>query len=129
MELAKKVSYFTTDVISKLSFSGKFNDLRDDNDNMGYINEIESLFPKVFCTSVMPELIELLTKTGILKLLNPLNSTKMAFGKVMAITRAQIESRFGSDGKPIGPYGDMLGGFIKHGLTRQEMEQEAIVQL
>lgn len=129
IELAKKVQYFTTDIISKLSFSRKFHDLRDDNDNVGYINEIASLFPKVFCTSVMPELIELLTKTGILKLLNPLNSTKMAFGKVMAITRAQIESRFDSDGKPVGPYGDMLGGFIKSGLTNQEMEQEAIVQL
>ena len=99
MELAKKVQYLTTDIISKLSFDGKFHDLRDDNDNMGYINEIESLFPKVFCTSVMPELIELLTKIGILKLLNPLNSTKMAFGRVMAITRAQIKSRFDSDGK------------------------------
>ena len=129
MELARKAQFFTTDTISLLAFKEKFNDLRDDTDHFGYIEEVETLYPTMFCTSVIPELIEVLTATGILSLFNPADSQKLALGKVMRIAKAQINSRLDTDGNFKGTYGDMLGSFIKHGMGREELEQETIVQM
>ena len=129
MEFARKIQYLTVDIISTLSFSSKFHDLRDDNDNMGYIEEIESLFPNLFGAAVTPEIIEFLTKTGVLQLMNPSNNGKFAFGKVTAITRGKIAERFDGDMPMKDDYKDMMGSFIKHGMNRQELEQESILQL
>lgn len=37
LDLSQKIQFFTTDTITKLAFNFKFNDLRDDNDNYGYL--------------------------------------------------------------------------------------------
>ena len=83
----------------------------------------------MFCTSVIPELIEVLTATGILSLFNPADNQKLALGKVMRIAKAQINSRLDTHGNFKGTYGDMLGSFIKHGMRKGELEQETIVQM
>ncbi len=41
MDLARKLQFFTSDIMSKLSFDVKFN-LQDDNDNLSYIHEVET---------------------------------------------------------------------------------------
>ena len=128
MEFARKAQYFTTDTISLLSFHDKFGNLKDDTDHHGYIEEVESLFPNLFCTAVIPELMELLTSSGILGLFDPKKSN-LALGKVMRIANTQIDERLDVEGKPKGTYGDMLGSFLRHGMTREELEQELIVQL
>jgi hypothetical protein len=129
MEFARKVQYFTSDIMSQISFDAKFHDLRDDNDNHGYIHEVETIYPNIFPIGVIPEVIDFLTKLGVLDLLTPSEDSKLGFGKVQAITKAQIATRFDSDGKPKDGQHDMLGSFIRHGLTEKELEQETILQL
>lgn len=67
MDLARKLQFFTSDIMSKLNFDAKFQDLRDDNDNLSYIHEVETLFPKVFCICTIPRVVDLSTKIGLLK--------------------------------------------------------------
>ena len=129
MEFARKAHYFTTDVISLLSFGKKFNNLRDDRDNFGLITDIETLFPNIFCMAVFPEIVQFLTATGIFQLLSPAENPKLALGKVMAVAKRQIASRVDSQGDFKETYGDMMGSFIKHGMTRTQLEQETMVQL
>lgn len=129
MELARKSQFFTTDTISLLAFKQKFNNLNDDTDHYGYIEEVETLFPNMFCMAVIPEFMEFLTATGVLALFNPANSKTLALGKVMRIARTQIAARFDDQGNFKGAYGDMLGSFIKHGMSQQELEQETMVQV
>jgi len=129
MELARKVQYFTSDVMSKLSFDAKFNDLCDDNDNFGYIHEVETIYPNIFAVSVIPGVIDFFTKLGVLDLLTPGEDSKLGVGKIQAITRAQIASRFDSEGQSKDERQDVLGSFIRHGLTRKQLEQESMLQL
>ncbi|KAJ9637526.1 uncharacterized protein PV06_09498 [Exophiala oligosperma] len=129
MDLARKIQFFTSDIMSKLSFDGKFHDLRDDNDNLGYIHELETIFPSIFCTCCIPRVIEILTNIGFLGLFAPSANSKLGLGKVLAITREQVAKRFGPDGEAKGEYSDMLGSFIRHGLTQQEAEAESVMQL
>ncbi|KIW95974.1 uncharacterized protein Z519_03040 [Cladophialophora bantiana CBS 173.52] len=129
MDLARKIQFFTSDVMSKLSFDAKFHDLRDDNDNLGYIHEVETMFPNIFCTCTIPKVIDFLTNIGFLGLFAPSANSKLGLGKVLAITREQTAKRFDSQGKPKGDYNDMLGSFIRHGLTKEEAESESVMQL
>jgi len=129
MELARKAQYFTTDTISLLAFREKFNDLKDDTDHFGYIEEVETLYPNMFCTSVLPEIMEFFTASGLLALLDPAKNPKFAFGKVMAMVKQKIDARLDPKGGDKEAGDDMLGSFIKHGMTRQELDQEVIVQV
>lgn len=138
MDLAQKIQFFTSDIMSKLSFDAKFHDLRDDNDNLGYIHEIETLFPNIFCTCTIPEVVEFLTNVGILGLMSPSaesgkGTNKLGLGKVLAITREQVAKRFGDDGNAKdgseGGKSDMLASFIRHGLSQREAESESVMQL
>jgi cytochrome P450 len=129
MDLAQKVQFFTSDVMSKLSFGAKFHDLRDDNDNLGYIHEVETMFPNIFCTCTIPRVIEFLTDFGFLGLFAPSVNSKLGLGKVLAITKEQTAKRFDIEGKPKSDHSDMLGSFVRHGLTKEEAESESVMQL
>jgi cytochrome P450 len=128
MEFARKTQYFTADTISLLAFSEKFGDLKHDTDHFGYIGEVEALFPNLFCLSVIPELMDVLTATGVLSLFDPVKRN-LALGKVMRIANTKINSRLDLEGKLENTHGDMLGSFIKHGMVRQELQQEVMVQM
>lgn len=129
MDLGRKIQFFTTDVTSKLAFDDKFHDLRDDNDNHGYIKEIEDLFPNLFCLSTVPELVYFLTKAGVLRLLEPSVKANFGLGKAFAITNKAVAARFDAEGKPQLAKGDMLASFLRHGLTQSEAEHEGVLQL
>jgi len=61
MDLARKIQYFTTDVISKIAMDHKFFNLRDDADNYGYITEVENVIPNIASTQALPSLVQALT--------------------------------------------------------------------
>ncbi|KIX06450.1 uncharacterized protein Z518_04426 [Rhinocladiella mackenziei CBS 650.93] len=129
MEFARMVQFFTSDVMSTLSFNAKFHDLRDDHDNYGYIHEVETLYPNIFGAAVIPNVIEFLTNLGVLDLITPNENSKLGLGRIQSIVKTQIASRFDSAGLPKDGQQDMLGSFIRHGLTRRELEQESMMQL
>ena len=133
MDLARKIQYFTTDVISKLAMDNKFHDLRDDKDNHGYITEFENTVPNIACTTTVPSFLQLLTDIGFIQLFAPgWNSTSaLGLGKILAVTRTSIQKRFDEEGNPKDnqDHDDMLGSFMKHGLPQREIEREALLQM
>lgn len=129
MDLARKIQFLTSDIVSKVSLDAKFHDLRDDNDNFGYINEVETMFPNIFCTSCIPRVIDFCTKIGLMKVFKPQANARLGFGKILAITREQVDKRFDAEKNVIEDKPDMLGSFLRHGLTREDAEQESVLQL
>ena len=132
LDLARKVAFFTTDVMSKLSFDQKFNDLRDDGDNYCYIVELEKLFSSLTWTAVVPGFLKLMTNIGLLQKMAAAGEGDGSKGlvKVKKLAFEQVAKRFGADGKPKGEKKkDMLGSFIKHGLTMKAAQQEAMLNM
>lgn len=129
MDLARKVAFFTSDVMSKVAFDSKFHDLRDDRDNFGYIEELEALFPSVTWTATVPEFLKFMTSLGLLQKLAAVGDGSRGVAKVKAIAFEQVGKRFGTDGKPNQDKADMLGSFIRHGLTQEEAKQESVLNL
>ena len=129
MDLARKMAFFTTDVMSKVAFDAQFHDLRDDKDNFGYIEELEALFPNVTWTATVPGFLKFMTRIGLLQKMAAGGDGSMGVEKVKKAAFEQVDKRFGADGKPIGDKSDMLGSFIRHGLTQAEAKQESVLNL
>lgn len=145
--MAKPVMYFTLDTISDLAFGRRFGDMENNKDMYGYIEMIKKALPVMNITGVFMWLSRL-ARSPLLRKLVPSENDRMGLGKVMGyvfwqlrssgdayhdtdflicrIAKEMVGERFGPDKKI---RQDMLGSFVKHGLTQEELESETMIQM
>jgi cytochrome P450 len=126
VDLARKVQYFTLDVISSLAFGRAFGYLEADADLFGYIKNTESALPTVLATSLVPWFLRVL-QSPRLKWLMPAAREMAGIGTVIQLGQAAVAERFDGDKSVVKR--DMLGSFVGHGLTREEAEGETVLQI
>jgi cytochrome P450 len=127
MDLARKIQFFTLDVISSIGFGQPFGDLTSDSDIDSYIHSGEQAFGFLtFATAT--GLISLLHWSWLARLLGPSEKDKTGFGKMMATARRFIDSRF-TEGEDVEERSDMLASFKRHGLSKDELFTESILQI
>lgn len=126
MDFGEKVQFFTLDVISALAFDRPFGDLVADKDNYEYMKSMDQALPRIICMTELPELRSFLEKSPLMKWLAPSTKDKIGLGRIIAIAEDKVAERFGDDRKV---KQDMLGSFLKHGLTQEEAESETVLQL
>ena len=126
MDFAQKVQFLTLDVISGLAFGEPFGDLVVDEDKFDYIKTLEEALPRMMCMTELPEVQSFLGKSSLIKLLAPAATDKIGLGKVIGIAKEEVSKRFGDDRKV---KQDMLGSFLKHGLSQEEAESETVLQM
>ena len=126
MDFGEKAQFLTLDVISSLAFGQPFGDVVDDKDQFDYVKSVEGSMPMLMCLSGLPEVHSFLVKSSLMKLLAPSAEDKLGLGKVLGIAKEKVSERFGDDRKIVQ---DMLGSFLKHGVTQEEAESETVLQL
>jgi len=126
MDFARKAQFFTLDVISDLAFDKTFGYLRDDNDNYDYVRDTEANFPTMITMGVLPGVHGFLEKSRILNLLAPSAKDKTGLGSIIAVAQKVVAERFGSEKVD---KQDMLGSFVRHGLSQNEAESESLLQM
>lgn len=136
MDLARKSHFFTLDVISALAFGEAFNDLKEDRDKFGYLHEIEKSIVLILLMGVLPKVYTLLEKTQILTMLGPSDRDELGLGRASQIAVEMVSKRFGGrparetgDEKPTEDRLDMMGSFLRHGLSRKQTESEVVLQI
>jgi cytochrome P450 len=127
MDLARKIQFFTLDVISSIGFGQPFGDLNSDSDIDSYIHSGEqALGFATFSTAF--GLTPMLHWPWLARLLGPSEKDKTGFGKMMATARRLIDSRLAQpNGNSEGS--DMLASFLRHGLSRDDLFTESILQI
>ncbi|KAK4235349.1 Pisatin demethylase [Achaetomium macrosporum] len=125
VDLARKVQYFTLDVISSLAFGKAFGYLKADADLFSYIQTTESTLPVLLATALMPWFLRIL-QSPRLKWLLPNAREMVGIGNVMGLAQDVVAERYGD--KPVVKR-DMLGSFVAHGLSREDAEGETVVQI
>lgn len=125
MDLSKTMTYFTLDVISSVAFGEAFGFIEADDDPFGYIDNLQEFLPAVILFGAYPELQQIL-RLPFMKFLAPKNTDRRGLGRVMGWAKDRVGERFGE--KPIVRH-DMLGSFIKRGLTKEELESETLTQI
>ncbi|KAL2022400.1 hypothetical protein VTK56DRAFT_5467 [Thermocarpiscus australiensis] len=125
-DLALAAQYFTMDAITKIAYGKEFGFLAADADVFHAIEGAEEGIPFLVVLAEMPFLGRLFTKPWVLKLLGPKKTDAKGLGRMLGIAEEVVAKRFGPDAKD---QRDMLGAFIRHGVSQRECEIEVPFQL
>lgn len=125
MECAKKVQYFTLDVISSVGLGRSFGMLVSDRDVQDYIKSSEEGL--YMATIFMALGISWLAHVPwIGRILAPSPKDPTGFGKMIATCFRYVDQRAAD---PTDERSDMLASFIRHGLNGDELRTEAAEQV
>ncbi|KAM0318362.1 hypothetical protein ACHAO8_001753 [Botrytis cinerea] len=124
-DFAKKIQYFALDAITDVAFGTPFGCLAQDHDMYDYIKTVEQLLPAAVVAGVLPWLLTL-SRSFVLKPFLPTEKDKLGFGKMIQVAKDIVAKRFG-ESKEV--QNDMLGSFVAHGLTQEEANSEALLQV
>lgn len=124
-DLGRKVQYFTLDVISLIGFGKAFGNLKADADKDGYIAASEAGMTAVRISTAFG-LRPIFQWPPIERLLGPSEKDKSGFGHMLGTARKMIEQRLG---KPTEGRSDMLAAFMRHGLSKEDLVTESLLQI
>ncbi|KAM7221223.1 pisatin demethylase [Rhypophila decipiens] len=125
MDLSKKIQYVTMDVLSDVAFSERFGFVERDEDLWKYIKTLEDNFPAMMVFSALPWVVDVM-RWKIFRALMPGEKDLFGLGRMIAVSNKVVAKRFGADKETVR---DMLGSFIKNGLTQEEAESETMLQI
>ncbi|TVY75669.1 Cytochrome P450 monooxygenase [Lachnellula suecica] len=126
LDFGRKAQYFTLDVITTLAFGRAFGFVATDSDVFDYIKTVEETLPAAQMVTVLPW-INWVLQMRLVKRFLPSEKDPIGFGKLMGITKEMVGQRFGQRSEGFGE--DILGSFIRHGLSQEEVESETILQI
>ncbi|OAR03043.1 hypothetical protein LLEC1_04273 [Akanthomyces lecanii] len=129
-EIAKRIQYFTIDTITHLCFGKPMGFVESDSDEHNFIAAIEMQLPIVQHFSVLLVLNKILRWASAVPwvrgLVVPSSADKTGIGVIMGLSRQVIDDRLNESEKP---RPDMLGSFLKRGLSPDEAEMEISITL
>lgn len=125
MDLAKKVQYFTLDVITGVGLGAPFGMLRADADVGGYLSSIEQGL-RVANTALAAGAGWLAQAPTVGPYIAPGPHKKDAFGGMMATCFRAVDERMAKDTET---RSDMLASFARHGLAGDALRSEALEQI
>jgi len=123
VDLARICSYFTIEVICTLAFGKPMGFLEQDADVYGYLANQKAMLPIFEWLSTLPALEKFLRTPWISKRIMPKKTDKTGIGLLFKFAEKAVADRRASK------HNDMLGSFLDHGVTDQEAEQEAVLQI
>ncbi|KAI1418553.1 cytochrome P450 [Hypoxylon sp. FL1857] len=117
--------YFTLDIITRLAYGKAFGFLDADGDLYGYTGQIDQLLKAQNLAQELPFFRRVVFSKFFFGLFGPKPSDAEGVGRIMGVTGKIIEERF-QEPKPTK---DMIGSFIRHGMTKKECADEAMLQI
>jgi len=124
-DFARKIQYFTLDVISHVGFDEPFGDLRADQDVNGYI-EAGEIGLTVTTVGLALGITWLLQLPLVARLLGPSENDVVGFGRMIANARSLIGKRLERE---TDKRSDMLASFVRNGLNADELLSETVLQI
>ncbi|OAR05796.1 hypothetical protein LLEC1_04638 [Akanthomyces lecanii] len=125
VDIARKVQYFTLDVISDLAFGQAFGYMERDDDVFDFIKITRSFFPITLVMANIPFVVTLL-HSPLFRGLLPKESDRVGFGAFIGVANDKVDERFGPNATS---KRDMLQSFIRHGLTQEEASRESLLNV
>ncbi|KAI1875919.1 uncharacterized protein JN550_001415 [Neoarthrinium moseri] len=126
MDLATAVQYFTLDTITRIAYGKEFGYLEADSDLHAYIRTSEEQVPFLTAFAEIPWMRILFFSRFVLRFIGPKKTDRKGIGRLLGVADRIIEERLsaGAEEKQ-----DMLSSFIRHGVTRDQLEGELLFQI
>ena len=126
LDFAKLAQYFALDSLTHLAFGQPIGFLEENKDLYDYNKSTSASFPILELGCNIPVINSILKSSIAQATAAPKPDDKTGFGAIIGIGHRAVAERFGPMAKQ---QRDMLGSFIAHGLTRQELESETVLAL
>ncbi|KAL8921692.1 MAG: hypothetical protein Q9208_005621 [Pyrenodesmia sp. 3 TL-2023] len=126
VDFARLAQYLTLDIITDMAFGEPAGFLSEDGDQFQYLEIMSQALPRFEWVSCLVWLNKLLQNPIISAMIMPTPQDKTGVGHLMGIAKQMVARRFGA-GKEIKE--DMLGSYVKHGLSQREAETEAVLNI
>ncbi|EON66251.1 hypothetical protein W97_05644 [Coniosporium apollinis CBS 100218] len=127
MDLGRAAQYFTLDVISDLAFNRPFGDLEADADKFDYIKVTADAMGVMMLLTIFPGVHRWIEASYLVDLVAPSAKDKTGLGRVVGVAQQEIAPRYNDLDQKDSQ--DMLGSFIRHGLTQEEAESNSVLQM
>lgn len=124
-DMARKVQFFTLDVISKIGLGTAFGMLQADHDVDNYLQSSEEGL-SIGNTALALGVSWLSHLPWLGRFIAPSPDDGSGFGKMMAACFRLVDARVA---QPASERSDMLASFIRHGLAGHELRTEALEQI
>ncbi|KAK3373041.1 cytochrome P450 [Lasiosphaeria ovina] len=118
--------HFAMDVITRLGYGKPFGHLDEGSDVYGWIDHVDASLVGMCLGCDIPLLRRIAFSPLGLRLFGPHPADKRGVGKVMGVINNIIAQRFARGDKQTS---DAIGGFMRHGLTQEQCEAEAMLQI
>ncbi|KAI8942935.1 hypothetical protein NX059_000973 [Plenodomus lindquistii] len=125
VDIGQKIQYFTLDVISTVGFGEPFGHVKADADVHEVIKSAR-LGMKMMSIFGAFGLVPYLQWPIIAQMLAPSENDKTGMGRMMSMARGIIERRVL---KPLEGRSDMLASFMRHGLSKDDLLTESLLQI
>lgn len=125
VDLSEVTSYFTLDTLAQISWGQPFGFMEANDDFFGYVENMDKWLPAALVFGICPELLQIM-KIPLVKAMLPKATDPRGLGPIMGFAYKHVDERLGD--KPV-ERRDMLGSFVKQGLTRRQLEAELITQV
>jgi hypothetical protein len=126
MDFARVAQYFALDALTDVAFSKPLGYLRTNLDLHNYIKTVRACMPVLEMQTNVPLVNTVLNSSMLRKLMAPTATDRLGFGKMMGVAKEVAAERFRPNAKV---RNDMLGSFVRHGLTQAETESEALLSM
>ncbi|KAI1842663.1 hypothetical protein JX266_011125 [Neoarthrinium moseri] len=124
-DFAESAQFFTLDSITKISYGKAFGYLQE-VDVYDYIRSTTEAVPFLKVCGEVPFLQNIVFSNLGLRLMGPKTTDKKGLGRLMGAAKEVVAERFAPEVKP---KEDMLGTFVRRGLTQYECEMEVPFQI
>lgn len=125
LDFARVATYFTLDVVTCLAFGEAFGYVTNDKDMYDWNTTLAVVMPYMTILSLLPSINRML-RWKVLRRFVPSEKDAVGMGKVIGIAKKLADERFGPNKKE---RRDMLGSYIRHGLTQEEAGSEALINI
>ena len=128
MDLAQKCQFFTVDLITSLSLSQPFGFLANDEDVYEYVKTVQGMLPMMNMMIAIPWFGDLMRQKWYKRFVAWAIGDKTGVGRTKVVAHEIVAKRFAlGDEKEVRR--DMLGSFIRRGLSQTECADEAMNQI
>ncbi|KAI8626229.1 cytochrome P450 [Xylariaceae sp. FL1651] len=129
MDIGMLLHYFQIDLITQAGLGIPWNDLADEKDHFGYLEMSNVVIPFLQAIAWLPAARTLYLSTWFMSLFGPKTTDKAGLGLFLGILEKEVESRFSENFKTGEDRRDLLGEWIKHGLSAPECQFDLALQI
>jgi cytochrome P450 len=126
IDFAATAQYFALDTISTIAFGKAFGYLEADSDVTGYVQAMNVFAPMASLLADVPWMRKLFLNDWLFSKIGPKPTDEKGPGLIMGLAKATVDARFENGFKD---QQDMLGSFLRHGITRHQAEAEVTLQI